>query len=158
PPYDDPHVIAGQGTVGLELMAQAGAQGVKVDDVIAPASGGGLIAGVGLAVRAAAPEARIFCAEPVGYDDHRRSLLAGSRVRNATTVNALCDALLAPTPGDMTWELNRATLNGGYAVTDGDVKRAVAAAFQTLKLVLEPSGAAALAAVLSGQLNARGRT
>jgi threonine dehydratase len=131
--------------------------GFTIDAAIAPASGGGLIAGIGLAVRHANPAARIYAAEPAHYDDHRRSLTAGQRQRNANSAAALCDALLAPTPGDVTWGLNRTALTGGYAVSDTDVKRAVSFAFQHLKLVLEPSGAIALAAVLGGQHPGKGR-
>lgn len=157
PPFDDADIVAGQGTAGLELMAQAKALGLAVDDVIAPASGGGLIAGVGLAVRAARREARIFAAEPEGYDDHRRSLQAGERVTNTRTSVALCDALLAPAPGALTWGINAHSLYGAYAVSDDAVRAAVRFAFTQLKLVLEPSGAIALAAVLSGTHDARGR-
>ena len=157
PPFDDCDVIAGQGTVGLELMAQAEALGLAIDDVIAPASGGGLVAGVGLAVHAARPAARIFAAEPEGYDDHRRSLEAGTRLTNARTSVALCDALLAPTPGALTWRINAKSLHGVYAVSDAAVRTAVAFAFTHLKVVLEPSGAIALAATLSGRHDARGR-
>jgi len=158
PSYDDPHIIAGQGTVGLELMAQAKAMGLMVDDVIAPASGGGLIAGIGLAVKAANPNARVFTSEPANYDDHRLSLQKGERVRNASTANGLCDALLAAIPGELTWPLNAKQLSAGYAVDDLAVKKAMAFAFRYLKLVVEPGGAVALAALLAGQHQARGRT
>lgn len=157
PPFDDPDIIAGQGTAGLELMAQAEALGLATDDVIAPASGGGLVAGVGLAVHAARPTARVFAAEPEGYDDHRCSLAAGTRLTNARSSVALCDALLAPTPGALTWRINANSLHGVYAVSDEAVRTAVAFAFTHLKVVLEPSGAIALAAVLSGTHDARGR-
>ncbi|MBY0509501.1 MAG: threonine/serine dehydratase [Rhodospirillaceae bacterium] len=158
PPYNDPHVIAGQGTVGLELMAQARAMDLAIDDVIVPASGGGLVAGVGLAVRHANPAARVYTAEPEGYDDHRRSLEAGSPQRNLSTAGALCDALLAPTPGALTWALNAQVLAGGYAVSDADVRRAMRFSFESLKLVVEPGGAAGLAAVLAGRHTCAGRT
>lgn len=159
PPYDDPHIIAGQGTVGLELVAQARALGLTVDDVIVPASGGGLVAGMGLAVRHANPAARIYTAEPAGHDDHRRSLETGTRQRNTAAVaHGLCDALLAPTPGALTWALNRQTLAGGYAVSDADVRRAMRFTFESLKIVVEPGGAAALAAVLAGHHVCAGRT
>ncbi len=150
PSYDDPHIIAGQGTAGLELMAQARALNLVVDDVIVPASGGGLIAGIGLAVHHANPAAKVYVAEPAGYDDHCRSLTSGKRERNSTSANALCDALLATTPGELTWALNGTALAGGYAVSDTDVKKAVAFAFETLKVVVEPGGAVALAALLAG--------
>ncbi len=150
PSYDDPHVMAGQGTVGLELMAQAKQLDLTLDDVIVPASGGGLIAGVGLAVHHANPAAKVYVAEPAGYDDHRRSLAAGERQRNASTANALCDALLVATPGALTWQVNRTALSGGYAVSDAEVQKAMAFAFEHLKIVVEPGGAVALAALLAG--------
>jgi threonine dehydratase len=158
PPYDDADVIAGQGTAGLEAAEQARARGLTIDDVIAPASGGGLIGGVGLAIKHFNPNARIYTAEPAHYDDHRRSVADARPQRNASAAAALCDALLAPTPGELTWALNRTALSGGYAVADQDVRRAVAFAFQSLKLVLEPSGAIALAVLLDGQHAAKGRT
>ena len=157
PPYDDPYIVAGQGTVGLEIADQAKAMGLGLDAVIAPASGGGLIAGVVLAVQVAFPSALGYCAEPEHYDDHRRSLAAGSPQTNPSVVTALCDALLAPTPGELTWAVNGSRLKGGYAVSDRDVKEAMKFAFRALKLVVEPSGATALAAVLSGAYEGRGK-
>ena len=157
PPYDDPHIVAGQGTVGLEIADQAKAMGLGVDAVIAPASGGGLMAGVVLAVQDAFPAAKGYSAEPENYDDHRRSLSAGSPQTNPSIVTALCDALLAPTPGELTWAVNGSRLAGGYAVSDRDVKDAMKFAFRALKLVVEPSGATALAAVLSGAHDSRGK-
>ena len=157
PSYDDPHIIAGQGTVGLEIMAQAQDLALTVDDVIVPASGGGLVAGTGLAVLHANPAARLYCAEPAGYDDHRRSLETGVRQRNPSTANALCDALLTPTPGALTWALNGPVLAGGYAVTDAEVLQAMRWAFETLKIVVEPGGAVALAALLGGHHPAHNR-
>jgi len=157
PPYDDPHIVAGQGTVGLEIADQAKAMGLGVDAVIAPASGGGLMAGVVLAVQDAFPAAKGYSAEPENYDDHRRSLAAGSPQTNPSIVTALCDALLAPTPGELTWAVNGSRLAGGYAVSDRDVKDAMKFAFRALKLVVEPSGATALAAVLSGAHDSRGK-
>jgi threonine dehydratase len=158
PSYDDPYIIAGQGTAGLEIVAQANEMGLDVDDVVVPASGGGLIAGVALAVHGAFPQARIYAAEPEGYDDHGRSLAQKMRVTNASKANALCDALLAPMPGELTWQINSTRLSGGYAVSDDDVCRAMAFAFRHLKLVVEPGGAVALAAVLSGRHITKNRT
>ncbi|MDX2144746.1 MAG: threonine/serine dehydratase [Rhodospirillaceae bacterium] len=158
PSYDDPYIIAGQGTVGVELMAQAAEQGAVIDDIIVPVSGGGLIAGVGVAARAVRKDVRLFAAEPQGYDDHVRSLAAGERVKNESTAVALCDALLAPMPGTLTWNINATQLAGGYGVSDEQVCAAMAFAFQHLKLVVEPGGAVALAAVLAGLHDCRGRT
>jgi threonine dehydratase len=158
PSYDDPHIIAGQGTVGLELMDQARAIGAEVDDIFVPVSGGGLIAGIGLAARAKNPDVKLYGVEPKGFDDHGRSLALKQRERNTSNANSLCDALLAPTPGALTWALNARGLAGCHAVSDDQVRRAMAFAFNTLKLVVEPSGATALATLLSSPKAAAGRT
>jgi threonine dehydratase len=146
PSYDDFHVMAGQGTVGLEAAR------------ICPASGGGLIAGIGLAFEALSPTTRLFTAEPAGYDDHRLSLEAGERIAIKPPGPSLCDALLAPQPGELTFALNGRRLSGGYAVTDEEALAAMAFAFRHLKIVLEPGGAAALAAVLAGTARLDGGT
>lgn len=158
PSYDDPDIIAGQGTVGLELADQARELGLTIDDVVVPASGGGLVAGVALAIHHTWPSARVYACEPSGYDDHVRSIAAGQRVANTTTAKALCDALLAATPGDLTWPINQQHLAGAYAVTDDDVCRAMHVAFTHLKLVVEPGGAVGLAAILSRKAEMAGRT
>ena len=158
PSYDDVHVIAGQGTVGLEAAGQLAELGVEADVAISPASGGGLMAGIGLAFEALSPETRLFTAEPAGYDDHRLSLEAGHRIALKPPGPSLCDALLAPQPGELTFALNGRRLFGGYAVTDDDALAAMAFAFRHLKIVLEPGGAVALAAVLSGKAELDGRT
>ena len=158
PPYDHPQIMAGQGTVGLEIAAQAQAIGAVPDDVIAPCSGGGLMSGVATAVRHAFPDARLWAAEPAGFDDVARSLAAGERVANAGGQSSICDALLTPTPGALTFPVMKDTLSGSLAVTDAEVKAAMVYAFTVLKLVVEPGGAVGLAAVLSGKLPAAGRT
>jgi len=158
PSFDDPDIIAGQGTVGLEIAQQAAESGLSVDEVVVCTSGGGLVAGTALAIRALAPAARVFSAEPEGHDDHRRSLASGRRESNAPGTRSICDALLAPEPGELTFAINRRLLAGGLAVTDAEVRAAIAYAARTLKLVVEPGGAVALAAVLAGKLDARGRT
>ncbi len=155
PPYDDPHIIAGQGTAGLEIAKEAKAQGLTVDASITPTSGGGLTAGVVLALKDAFPGVKAYTAEPENYDDHRRSLAAGAVQKNPSVEKALCDGLLAPYPGDVTWPLNRRQLAGGYVLTDRDVKDAMKFAYRALKLVVEPSGAIGLAAVLTGAHNGR---
>jgi threonine dehydratase len=157
-PYDDPRIIAGQGTAGLEAAAQLRAQGTAVDAALLPCGGGGLIAGCSIALAAAFPEAAIYAVEPQGFDDTARSLAAGERVANAPGGQSFCDALLAPMPGELTFALHRRYLAGGLAVSDAEVRRAMAAAFSHLKVVVEPGGAVALAAVLSGCFDARGRT
>jgi threonine dehydratase len=157
-PYDDPRVVAGQGTAGLEAAAQLRAQGTAIDAALAPCGGGGLIAGCSIALAAAFPDAAIFAVEPEGFDDTARSLAAGERLANAPGAHSFCDALLAPMPGALTFALHQRYLAGGVAVSDADVARAMALAFSHLKLVVEPGGAVALAAVLSGRFAARGRT
>jgi threonine dehydratase len=158
PAFDDTDIIAGQGTLGLELVEQCAALGFAPDDVLVPASGGGLIAGVAIAMLESRAQTHIFSVEPADYDDHRRSLAAGTIVRNASTAVALCDALLAAAPGKLTWPINQARLRGGYAVTDDHVFQALRFAFESLKLVLEPGGAVALAALLAGIHPCQGRT
>jgi len=158
PSFDDPHVIAGQGTVGLEIAEQSAEMGVQLDDVVVCCSGGGLVAGTALAIKARLPSARVWSAEPVAFDDHRRSLAAGERLRNAPGGSSICDALLAPMPGEITFRINSALLAGGVTASDDEVRSAIAYAARTLKLVVEPGGAVALASVMAGQLEARGRT
>jgi len=157
PSFDDPDIIAGQGTVGLEIAEQAAESGA-LDDVVVCTSGGGLVAGTALAVRAMSPATRIWSAEPAGHDDHRRSLASGRRESNEPGTRSICDALLAPEPGVLTFEINRRLLAGGLAVTDQEVRAAIAYAARTLKLIVEPGGAVALAAVMAGRIDARGRT
>ena len=158
PSFDDPDIIAGQGTVGLEIAEQAAELGARLDDVIVCTSGGGLVAGTALAIRALSPSARVWTAEPEGHDDHRRSLATGRRESNAPGTRSICDALLAPEPGVVTFEINRHLLAGGLAVSDAEVKDAIAYAARTLKLVVEPGGAVALASVLAGKIEPGGRT
>jgi threonine dehydratase len=158
PPFDDPRIIAGQGTVGLEIAAQAAAMDARLDALIVNASGGGLVAGCALALAAESPETRIYSAEPAGLDDLKRSLETGERVRNDPSARSFCDALLAPTPGEITLPIHRRLLAGGFAVGDDETADAMATAFDVLKLVIEPGGACSLAAVLSGKCEIRGRT
>lgn len=157
-PYDDAGVIAGQGTIGMEIVRQAAAMGATVDTLLCPVGGGGLIAGIGLALSVLSPQTRIYGVEPMGFDDTGRSLKTGHRVENDPDAVSICDALLAPTPGELTFALNRRQLSGGLTVTDDAVRRAVATAFDLFKIVSEPGGAVALAALLSGDVETRGRT
>jgi threonine dehydratase len=157
-PYDDPRVIAGQGTVGLEIAEQARERDAVLDLALAPCGGGGLIAGCALALTQAYPGISVYAVEPAGLDDTRRSLEAGARQINAPEATSICDALLVPTPGELTFGINRQLLAGGLAVGDDEVRDAMAFAFRHLKLVVEPGGAVALAAVLSGELALENRT
>jgi threonine dehydratase len=158
PPYDDARIIAGQGTVGLELAAQAEALGAALDAVVVPVGGGGLIAGCALALAAESPATKVYGAEPAAFDDLRRSLEAGERRGNDPAARSICDALQAPMPGELPFAIHRRLLAGSLAVSDDDVLAAMATAFAELKLVIEPGGAAALAAVLAGKLAIQGRT
>lgn len=157
PPYDDFHIIAGQGTVGLEIAEDLLARGLAPDVVMANASGGGLISGIALAVKHHFPDARVMTAEPAGFDDHARSFRSGGRERNNQATGSFCDALLAPTPGRLTFEISSRLVGEGVSATDEEVARAVAFAFEELKIVVEPGGAVALAAVLAGKVDLRGK-
>ncbi len=157
-PYDDPNIIAGQGTIGLEIAQQCQALGITPDAVVVCCGGGGLVSGTALALSGALPGVPVYSAEPVGFDDTKRSLEAGTRIKNDPNARSICDALLAPTPGEMTFALNSKLLKGGFAVTDEEVKRAMATLFQEFKLVAEPGGAVAATAVLAGKLPIKGKT
>lgn len=158
PPYEDRFIIAGQGTAGLEAVEQLAEYGHAPGIVVCCAGGGGLIAGVGLAVKHAHPEAEIWAAEPEGFDDHKRSLAAGHRVSNDRLTGSICDAIITPTPGKLTWQLNARQLSGGAAVSDDEALDAMAFAWRHFKIVVEPGGVAALAAVLSGKIDVAGKT
>jgi threonine dehydratase len=157
PPYDDPLVIAGQGTAGREIVEDLAAHGLVPDVVAVTASGGGLTAGIALAVKARSPQARVYTAEPEGFDDHARSFRSGQRERNSAVTGTICDALMAQTPGELTFAINRVLVGEGTAVSDQEVAAAVAFAFHELKLVVEPGGAAALAALLSRKIDVKGK-
>ena len=148
PPFDHPEVIAGQGTTGLELAKQAGAAGVAAAEVLVPCGGGGLSAGIALALEAEAPALRVRTVEPAGFDDMARSLASGRRERNAASTGSLCDAILTPAPGALTFPVLSRLALPGLAVSDAEALRAMEAAFRHLKIVLEPGGAVALAAAL----------
>jgi threonine dehydratase len=158
PPYDDPFVIAGQGTVGREIAEDMSALGISPDIVVAPASGGGLVAGIATAVMARYPQTSIMSAEPDGFDDHARSLRAGRREPHRAEGRTICDALMASIPGEITFAINQRLLTGGVTASDAEVGAAVAFVFRELKLVVEPGGAVGLAALLAGRIDARGKT
>ncbi|WP_299817751.1 threonine/serine dehydratase [uncultured Roseibium sp.] len=151
-PYNDPAVIAGQGTVGLEMAAQATALGVELDHVLACTGGGGLSSGIALAMASRSPSTLFHTVEPELFDDYKRSLEAGTRLSNAAKSGSICDALMSVSPGEIGFSILRKLAGEGVSVSDEEVLDAVAFAFRELKLVVEPGGAAALAAVLSGKL------
>jgi threonine dehydratase len=157
-PYDDPFVIAGQGTVGREIAEDMAARGITPDIVVAPASGGGLVAGVATAIKARYPEAILMSAEPEGFDDHARSLRAGKREPHGSKGRTICDALMAAIPGEITFAINSRLLAKGVTASDAEVSEAVRFAFRELKLAVEPGGAVGLAALLAGHIDARGKT
>jgi threonine dehydratase len=157
PPFDDADVIAGQGTTGLELMAEVARRGAKLDAVLVNVSGGGLASGITIAVKDASPSTEMWTVEPAGFDDFARSLVSGKAERNARLSGSICDALMAESPGKLTLAIGTALMKGGVAVTDDEVRDAMRFAFEELKLVIEPGGAAGLAAVLTGKVPAKGR-
>ena len=157
PSYEHVDIIAGQGTVGLEIAAQSIELGLPVDQVVIPCGGGGLTSGSAVALRAKLPDVRIFTAEPENYDDTALSLRSGKRVSVPTDVPSLCDALLTDSPGKLTFEIMQTHVSDGLVVSEDEVKDAMRFAFQELKLVVEPGGAAALAAILSGKIDTKGR-
>jgi threonine dehydratase len=156
-PYDDPMVIAGQGTVGREIAEDLAALGVAPDIVVAPASGGGLVAGVATAIKARYPQAEVMSAEPEGFDDHARSLRAGKREPHRAEGRTICDALMASIPGEITFAINSKLLAKGVTASDAEVSTAVGFAFRELKLVVEPGGAVGLAALLAGRIDVSGK-
>jgi threonine dehydratase len=155
PPYDDAFIIAGQGTVGREIMEDLTSLGLTPDIVVIGTSGGGLAAGISLAVKARAPGVKIFTAEPEGFDDTARSFRSGKHEHNERTSGSICDALMSNTPGQITFAINRELIGEGIAASDEEVGRAVAFAFRELKLVVEPGGAIGLAALLAGRLDVK---
>jgi threonine dehydratase len=157
PPFEDRRIIAGAGTVGLEVLEQAHDEGVVLDGFLVNCSGGGLAGGCAIAWHALAPAAAVWAVEPSTYDDMARSLAAGTRQSNDTAQVSICDALLAMTPGALTFAIARARLRGALTVSDDEVLAAMRLAFDEFRLVVEPGGAAALASVLSGRLNTRDR-
>jgi len=149
PPFDHAHIIAGQGTAALELARFARERRLTIEALYVPCSGGGLVAGSALAVKSEFPGCAVYAVEPQGFDDTAQSLAAGKRCRAASSGTTLCDGLMVAMPGAITFAVNRRELAGALTVDDAQVRAAMAFAAQRLKVVLEPSGAAALAAVLA---------
>ena len=148
PSYDDPFIIAGQGTIGVELAKAE----PDFDAMITCLGGGGMCAGISLALAELSPETQIYGAEPAAYNDHQLSLRAGQRTSINSTPPTLCDALMTPQPGELTWPINSKSLSDVYAVSDDECLHAMQVAHEALGVILEPGGAAAIAAVLAGHL------
>lgn len=147
-PFDDAQVIAGQGTTGLEIAEEAGSAGITTADVLVCCGGGGLSAGIATALAARAPGLTVRPCEPDGFDDMARSLSTGTRQRNPAATGSICDAILTPAPGELTFPILQRLAGPGLAVSDTEVRRAMALAFTHLRIVVEPGGAVALAAAL----------
>lgn len=158
PSFDDPDIIAGQGTAGLEIAEQAGELGFAVDAAIMSCSGGGLSSGCAIALTAMCPGIALYTAEPVGIDDMRYSLAAGRRVPSPPDTRSVCDSLTTRIPGELTFAVNRRLIKEGFSVTDAEVFDAMGLAFDEFRLVLEPGGAAALAAAISRKEVFQGKT
>ena len=148
PSYDDAHIIAGQGTAGLEFVRDLAEQDVKLDHYISCAGGGGLLAGAALVFEAMSPQTKLWSAEPLGFDDHKKSFAAGRIRQIEKGATSICDAIQTPQPGELTFAVNKTRVAGGLAVSDDQIKEAMRFAFRHLKLVVEPGGAAALACAM----------
>jgi threonine dehydratase len=157
-PFDDAGVVAGQGTIGLEIARQASAHGAELDAVLVPCSGGGIVSGIALALSGASPKTRVHSVEPENFDGMRRSLAKGEPVQAPGGSLSIADALMAPRPGSIPFALARKYMQPGLSITERDLGLATAYAVHQLKLIIEPSGCAGLAAVLSGKYAVQGRT
>jgi threonine dehydratase len=157
PPYDDRRIVAGQGTLGIDLALQLRERGLHADLLVTGCSGGGLVGGCATAFAALSPATDVWAVEPAGFDDTARSLAAGRPVANAATSGSICDALLVSTPGTLTFEINRRLLAGAVQVSDAEVIDAMRIAQQDLQLKVEPGGVVGLAAVLQQRVAVAGR-
>lgn len=157
-PFNNPHVVAGQGTVGLECVEQMREAGETPDSLFVCCGGGGLASGVAVATTEIWPDLDVHPVEPAGFDDYTRSLELGERVSNASSSGSVCDAILTETPGELSFEIAKKRMKNGLVVTDEEALDAVKFAFQELKLVVEPGGAVALAALLNSRAPVKGRT
>lgn len=158
PPFEDAHIVAGQGTLALEAFTQAAAMGYTPDTLLVCCGGGGLTAGCALAAEGVSPTTVVHPCEPAEFDDTARSLRLGRRVGNEPGKRSICDAIVTEMPGEFTFSINQSRVGAGLTVTDDEVLRAIAFAVRELKLVVEPGGAAALAALLAGKIETQGRT
>ena len=158
PPYDDPLIIAGQGTIGAEIVEDLGALGLTPEIVLVGASGGGLAAGTALGVKAKAPAAAILCGRAGGLRRYAALVHRAGSARQTTRLSGtICDALMSATPGELTFPITRALIGQGFTPSDAEVAAAVRYAFEELKLVVEPGGAVGLAALLAGKLDVKGK-
>ncbi|MGA9456192.1 MAG: threonine/serine dehydratase [Pseudolabrys sp.] len=157
PPYDDPLIIAGQGTIGAEIVEDLARLSLKPEIVVVGASGGGLAAGISLGVKSKVPSAKFYAVEPEGFDDTLRSFASGKREANARMSGSICDALLSNTPGELTFPITRELIGQGTTVNDDEVGNSVRYAFHELKLVVEPGGVIGLAALLAGKVAVKGK-
>lgn len=158
PSYEHRDIIAGQGTVGLEIMDQSAAMGLIPDQVLICCGGGGLSSGSAIAIKARSAGTKVYLVEPEDFDDTRRSFTLGERVANEPSARSICDALQTERPGEMTFAINRELASDVLTVSDADVREAMRFAFKHLKLVVEPGGAVALAAVLTGKVDTSDKT
>ena len=159
PPFEDRRILAGAGTLGLEIVEQAAAMGVPaLDAVLVNCSGGGLLAGTAIGVRSLSPATEMWAVEPEGFDDLARSLDAGRRLANEPGGSSICDALVARSTGELTFAIARRHVRGSVSVGDAAVLEAIRLASEEFRIVLEPGGAAALAAVMLGRVAVEGRS
>jgi threonine dehydratase len=158
PSYEDDRIIAGQGTVGLEIAEQCRALGVVIDQALINCGGGGLTSGTALALKSHYPDADVYTVEPEDFDDTARSLACGERVANKQGARSICDSLLTDMPGQLTLDIMRKHVSGALTVSDAEVREAMRFAFRQLKIVVEPGGAASLAAILADKIETAGKT
>lgn len=158
PPSADPRVLAGAGTVALELLEQARMLDAHLDAVLVPCGGGGLTAASAIVMQAVSPQTAVYAVEPTQFDDTRRSLAAGQRVGNPKGLRTICDAIMTPIPNTLTFPINLELLSGGLVANDAEVRKAMRFAFDHYSIVVEPGAAVGIAAVLNGQLDIKGKT
>ena len=156
-PFDDPYIIAGQGTIGLEVAEQANELGAELDIILVPCGGGGLVSGIAIALKTECPNITVYAVEPTGFDSMTHSIAIGRPAGNRPGAHSICDALQPPRTGDFTFEICKKYLSGGITLDDNAVKRAMRVAFNEFKLVVEPGGCIALAAALENKLNIKDR-
>ena len=158
PPYDDPFIITGQGTVGVEIDQQLKEYHLKPDIILVPTGGGGLISGIASYIKNIYKNTKIFSVEPFGFEDHAKSFEKGKRIKNKNQIGSICDSLLVDKPGRITFEINKKLIHKGLVVTDNEVLMAMRYALTNLGLALEPGGAVALAALIEEKIKFKGKT